>query len=666
MKYFKKLLITLLLFLLLTIDVKAWTVPTTYEEPLVELRGAWVSTVSNIDIGRQTSIEQYKSQYIQILNNFERFNMNAVFFQVRPTNDAFYESVINPWSVYLIGKQGQDPGWDPLPWLVEETHKRGMEFHAWLNPYRASLDVFSENNLTGSEYERQLNAALENMDDMNFAKQNPDLLIQGGRRILLNPAEERVRQHIYNTILEIVNKYDVDAIHFDDYFYTDVALSADRAQYMEMSRAATYSTLAHQDWRRHQVDLLVEGIHDRLEAFNDSSDRDVQFGISPAAGWAPSTQTCPAYPNGRGFVDGMEGYPCYGYSSYHDLYADTRKWVKEEWLDYILPQNYFELGRYHEEITDWWSRQVEGTSVKLYMGIGLYQYGNYDYLTQDEYVNQIKFNQQYSNVKGYVIFSYRSFLYRSNPQWVEGVNKLEELWNITPLLPHGITNEATETKVQDINLLRKNGFVEISFDSNPNAHGYVIYRFNHGDTPDISNNNIYKLITNKSDSIMFNDFVENTQTFDYYVRAVLKDGSLSDYTVLKEMEYVFINDAPTIKFINHTQSRVMVANDKFMVEVEVDDINDDALEVLLSYSTNGRNYSSNTPVNIVNNRAYFEFTIPRYETELGSIRVGVSDGSEYVYVFTHTFEVVQDMGFLQSQLYYLTKQINNSIKGVLG
>src|SRR5690554_5524988 len=134
MKYFKKLLITLLLFLLLTIDVKAWTVPTTYEEPLVELRGAWVSTVSNIDIGRQTSIEQYKSQYIQILNNFERFNMNAVFFQVRPTNDAFYESVINPWSVYLIGKQGQDPGWDPLPWLVEETHKRGMEFHAWLNP----------------------------------------------------------------------------------------------------------------------------------------------------------------------------------------------------------------------------------------------------------------------------------------------------------------------------------------------------------------------------------------------------------------------------------------------------------------------------------------------------------------------------------------------------
>ena len=145
MSYIKKLLIVVLLFIFINIPVKATAIPE-YEERFVELRGAWVSTIGNLDIGKQYSIEQYKSQYQNVLDNFEKLNMNAVFFQTRPANDAFYESEINPWSAYLVGPQGEDPGWDPLPWLIEETHKQtGMQVVILVDEYDKPLLETLEN-----------------------------------------------------------------------------------------------------------------------------------------------------------------------------------------------------------------------------------------------------------------------------------------------------------------------------------------------------------------------------------------------------------------------------------------------------------------------------------------------------------------------------------------
>ncbi len=663
MRYLNKALIFILVIMLtFLINVSSWSVPMEYEQPYVELRGAWVSTVSNIDIGQQTSIENYQQQYTKILNNFEKFNMNAVFFQVRPTNDAFYKSEINPWSEFLTGQQGKDPGWDPLPWLIEETHKRGMEFHAWLNPYRASLDVFSSETLTDAEYQTQLSTALAKMSSDNFAKKHPELLIQGGNRILLNPGKQEVRQHIYDTIEEIIVKYDVDAIHFDDYFYTDVNLNADKELYMADSGATSYVQYSHKDWRRKQVDLLVEGVHNLIEDFNEVNNKNIQFGISPAAGWAPSNTECLPPPTGYGMEGGMEGYSCWGYSSYHNLYADTRKWVKEEWLDYILPQNYFELGRMHEEITDWWSRQVEGTSVKLYMGLGVYQYRNYSYLTANEYANQLKFNQQYKNVQGIVIFSYKDLISPISTNMRNGVENIKKIWTITPLLPFGLTGEKTETKAINPNLVRKNQSNEISFTTTPQAYGYAIYRKDEGQ----SDFNIIKILKNNADTLQYKDSVENDKKYEYKIKAVLYDGSISNNEVFLKNNNNYVPSAPVIKITSMTKLTLLKFNEKFNLQFEVSDADNDEVTITIEYATYLDRYRYDVTVPIENGKVNYDFEIPSVETNTGMIRITASDITDKTYYYTQKFIVVGDIGLLESYLYLYKNQIDDMIQDIIG
>lgn len=672
-----KRILSLFLLIIMTFTLSgnikgSFSIPSTYEQPIFELRGAWVSTVSNLDIGMQQTIEQYKEQYIEILDTFEKFHMNAVFFQVRPTNDAFYESEINPWSTFLAGSQGKDPGWDPLPWLVEVTHERGMEFHAWLNPYRVTLDVFSNTDLTEAQYQSELTKALADLDDKNFAKENPDLLIQGGKRILLNPAKEEVRQHIYDTIFEIIDKYDVDAIHFDDYFYTEVKLSSDKELYLQDNNltASEYVEYQHKDWRREQVNILISGIHDLITEFNEENNRDVQFGISPAAGWAPAiSSTCPAYPNGYAMEGGMEGYPCYGYSSYNDLYADTRKWVKEEWLDYILPQNYFELGRYHEEITDWWSRQVEGTTVKLYMGIGLYQFENYSYLKADEYISQFRFNQQYKNVEGLVIFSYRSLTSPKSSKWNEGVELINEYWNVTPLLPSLVNDkEVVDTQVDTATVVRKNHFIELNFISDDDAIGYAIYRFDHQNSPDFDTDNIISFVANKSDELQYTDEVENSKQYDYYIKAVLNDGSLSSQYKKIVVSDIFINEAPEIKEFTIQGGDLFNAKSNLYIDLDVYDANGDTLTVFFEFSTNnGIRYRYKQIVDVGEGKTQVTYKLPSDETFEGRLRLSVSDGDlETTMVSKQIIIVNEDMSKLEQQFYNTLYKLEQKIKIIYG
>lgn len=668
MRLIKKTMMVVLLVLLSVVPIQAGTMPTTYSQPLVELRGAWVSTVSNIDIAQQTSITQYQEQYLAILDTFERFNMNAVFFQVRPTNDAFYESEINPWSRYLIGQQGRDPGWDPLPWLIEETHKRNMEFHAWLNPYRVTLDVFTANynDLTPTQYQTQLNSALANLDDKNFAKQHPELLIQGGRRVLLNPSQPAARQHIYDTIEEIIVKYDVDAIHFDDYFYTDVHLDADILQYIATLGGAAYDVNQHKDWRRLQVDILIEGIHDLISDFNTVNDDNIQFGISPAAGWAPAiSPTCGAP---RGMEGGMANFPCSGYSSYHDLYADTRKWVLEEWLDYILPQNYFELGRYHEVISDWWAEVVRPTSVKLYIGLGVYQYSNYSYLTADEVINQVRYNSQYDTVKGFVIFSYRSIAAPSNERMQAGVTNLQTYWTRTPLLPiHLREGIVTDTSAQNIDYVRKNNGIDLTFDTSEDAIGYAIYRFNHGSLPTFNNQTIRKLVSNDASQLTIRDQATNTMLYDYYIQAVLGDGSLSETKVPLTIDTTFINQAPVIDQIEFPSGWIFGVGDALQIRGTISDPDADLLTVTVLYSTdNGVRYRYTYPVIVNDHQFDATFVVPTVLTEVGKIKVEVSDGSLKHEVVSDIFTVVpSDMGFVSRQFYYAVNHINQQITNII-
>lgn len=177
-----------------------------------QFRSAWVSTISNLDFPSKKGLneKEFKAEYIKLLDNFQSLNLNAVTFQVRPKADAFYKSKINPWSEYLTGVQGKDPLWDPLKWMIEETHKRNMEFHAWFNPYRVTV---------GYEPNKTTKQLLSTLATNNWARKNPQYVLKFDGKLFLNPGEPQVRNYIKDSLMEVVQNYDIDGIHFDDYFY---------------------------------------------------------------------------------------------------------------------------------------------------------------------------------------------------------------------------------------------------------------------------------------------------------------------------------------------------------------------------------------------------------------------------------------------------------------
>ncbi|MCL2193185.1 MAG: family 10 glycosylhydrolase, partial [Treponema sp.] len=204
-------------------------IPDTLVPAKRQFRSAWVATVHNLDMPLAASPEEFRREFISILDVFQDWNMNALIFQVRPTLDAFYPSRINPWSHFLTGTQGQDPGWDPLEWMIAQTHGRGMEFHAWFNPYRVTAANYRWLSVPGhtsaqiiemgtADLVRTLNA-VGMLADNNFAVLHPEYVYRFNGRLYLDAGFPAVRQHVVDTIREVIENYDVDAIHFDDYFY---------------------------------------------------------------------------------------------------------------------------------------------------------------------------------------------------------------------------------------------------------------------------------------------------------------------------------------------------------------------------------------------------------------------------------------------------------------
>jgi uncharacterized lipoprotein YddW (UPF0748 family) len=308
-----------------------------------EMRGVWVSTVINLDYPTSptTSAAELKNQADSILDNAVELGFNAVFLQVRPCSDALYNSTIYPWSVYLTGTQGKAPSdsFDPLAYWVSEAHKRGLELHAWLNPYRITR--------TASEW--------AGLAADSPAKLHPEWTVKYNNNYYFNPGLPEVRQLVIDGALEIVNNYDVDGIHLDDYFYpgTDFDDAATYAEY-----GAGFADIG--DWRRDNVNQLVQGLDTALH----KADKNIQFGISPAGIWASSTLN----PAGSATTS--------TYSSYYSNYADSKAWVENGWVDYIAPQIYWEAGHSTADFTallDWWTKLVDGTGVKLYVGVADYK-----------------------------------------------------------------------------------------------------------------------------------------------------------------------------------------------------------------------------------------------------------------------------------------------------
>ncbi len=312
-----------------------------------DFRAVWVSTINHLDYPNQTTTdpEELMAQADAILDNCADLGMNAVILQVRPCGDALYPSEIYPWSQHLTGAQGVAPedGFDPLEYWVEEAHERGLELHAWINPYRVT---------------RSGSADYNSLSSSNPALLHPDWVVKHtDGNYYLNPGLPEVRQLVVDGAAEIVENYDVDGIHMDDYFYPGTSFD-DADTYAEYGKG--FSSIG--DWRRHNVDLLIE----ELDTVLHELDPDISFGVSPFGIWANASSMA-------------GGSNTNGNQTYFSHYADTRKWVKEGWLDYICPQIYWEIGHSladYETLAYWWADVVKGTGVELYIGMADYKSDN--------------------------------------------------------------------------------------------------------------------------------------------------------------------------------------------------------------------------------------------------------------------------------------------------
>lgn len=394
-----------------------------------QFRGSWVPTVNQISIKPSATEQDFQSQFDSILGGFDSAYLNALIFQVRPAQDAFYPSALNPWSQFLTGAQGKDPGYDPLKWMIERTHQRGLEYHAWFNPYRVTassltsvamltalgLNADQANALTAPQAIRALNEAGV-LADTNYAVQHPENVLLFNGLLFLNPGIPDAMKHVIDSINEIATTYDIDAVHLDDYFYpynatisgktvSFASTRADHDTFLQYGLSQDYpdTEAGIADWRRANVTALISGIHTDLDTVNRTRGTAIQFGVSPFGIWQHAS------------VDPRGSHtPTSSTSSYSVEYADTYSWVKNELVDYIAPQIYWSFDQTaapYGELARWWNSVVEGTNVHLYIGHANYKYvGNgprdATWMNPDEIPHQMLFNQTLSAVSGSIFYGY--------------------------------------------------------------------------------------------------------------------------------------------------------------------------------------------------------------------------------------------------------------------
>ena len=384
-----------------------------------EIRGVWVSNVANIDTPRGLPIDEYKAHLVKIIETVASYNMNTIIFQVRPTNDAYYPSKLNPWSRFITGVEGQDPGFDVLEFVINEAKKYGIRIHAWMNPYRVSTSTLDNLNLTKEEY---LNTLSEN----NFARLHPEhTILDGTNKVILSPAHPEVIDFVTKSIIEVADNYDVEGVHIDDYFYP-YAKIPEELEHEDYIKYRISEDQSLDDFRRMNVDKMIENVHNELKKSFSKTNRKVTFGISPFA----------IYRTHSSIVEG--GWDKGSYNSagalqcYSELYSDVYKWMKEGWIDYVVPQVYFPFERkdvtYHD-LTKWWSERSKETNTTLYIGMGLYQMGSNEvWQNPKEITNQLMFNQNFDNVDGSIFFTYRDLVKGQNEIKDQALDEIKRLW----------------------------------------------------------------------------------------------------------------------------------------------------------------------------------------------------------------------------------------------
>lgn len=436
--------------------------------PKREFRGMWITTVNNLDWPSRPGlpVEQQKAELTAMLNKLQALHFNAVIFQIRPTGDAFYRSDSEPWSHWLTGEQGKAPaaGWDPLKFIIDECHNRGMELHAWMNPFRLSQ------NLTMQYAAR------------NVAKRQPDWVVTYGNKQYLDPGIPAVRNYLNTVVAEVVRKYDVDAIHFDDYFYPyPIAREAfpDTLSFKNHNRGYALSEI--DKWRRENVDLIIGSLNETIKKVKPK----VKFGISPFGVWKNYDE----HDEIAGSVTKA------GNTNYDNLYADVINWQRKGWIDYLIPQLYWEIGHPTVDfitLINWWSERSFGRHV--YIGHALYKKAEgatAPWKNPDELPEQILISRRIKMIEGSAYFRMKHL--DMNP--LNFTSRLgKEIYTqpaLLPLMPW-IDNLAPENphKIKTKGLFKKEELLIKFHKKEPKSTdqlGYLIYFSKTKEAPDFNN-----------------------------------------------------------------------------------------------------------------------------------------------------------------------------------
>ncbi|GAB3496741.1 glycoside hydrolase family 10 protein [Nocardiopsis coralliicola] len=409
-----------------------------------EMRGAWATTVRNLDwpSADDLSAEEQQAELRDQLDQVRDLGLNTVFLQVRSTADAMYESDKEPWARYLTGEQGGDPGYDPLQFAVEEAQARGLELHAWFNPYRVG---HKEPDLAG-------------LTDDHPAVRNPEWLVEYAEEGWLDPGNPEVQEWVSDVVLDVVDRYDIDGVHFDDFFYPYPSEGAGEFD-DDASFAAHGGGEDREDWRRANVDALVADVHGRIQDTKPW----VRFGISPF-GIYRNAENDPA------------GSDTQGLESYSAQYADTLSWVESGTVDYLAPQLYWERGLSnadYEELLPWWADAVDGSGVDLYVGQAAYRVGEGGVWDGDDALSrQLDFNAEHEAVEGDIYYGLSDILDDN-----AAVRQLAEDHYGTPALPpQADGGEGHPDAVQGLEAERTGDGAELTWDPVDGARSYAVYR----------------------------------------------------------------------------------------------------------------------------------------------------------------------------------------------
>ena len=414
--------------------------------PRKEMRAVWIATVANIDWPKNIyNMESQKKEFIEYLDLFVKYNVNAVVMQVRPMADAFYNSELEPWSKYITGTQGKDPGYDVMQFMIDETHKRGLEFHAWLNPYRISNNVYAFEPAPNHIY-----------------RKHPEWTMRYGKKLMFRPALPQVREYLVKVVDDLIFKYDVDGIHFDDYFYpypernTTIDDDGDFIEY-----GSGFDNI--EDFRRDNVNKAIEAVHNLLVQKKPG----ILFSVSPYGVWRNKSEDP---------VRGSDSST--SLSNYDDLYADILLWCEKGWIDLVVPQLYATTKNYAMNFTkmsSWWAKNTYDCNLAI--GYGIYRFGNPAegniYVNSPvELENEFFHARRQKKVNG-------SFLYNATVFKENKVNILSNLWNVYServLIPFmGRDTDLAPQKITSISAENKTMFWKAQ-----NGMRYVIYKIADG------------------------------------------------------------------------------------------------------------------------------------------------------------------------------------------